>query len=89
MVEKDSKKLSTKQLFLEAFGWYGAVAILASYALVSFEIIGVESFLFHFLNLSGSMGIMLISYAKKTYQPFVLNAFRVAIATIAIINLIR
>lgn len=89
MFEKHLQSKSKKMLFYEIFGWYGAIAIVASYGMVSFEIISVESYLFHLLNLTGSLGIMLISFAKHTYQPFVLNAFRVVIATIAIISLIR
>ena len=87
--KNNSTVLTKKQLFYEVFGWYGALAIVSSYGLVSFKVIGVDSFMFHFLNLTGPLGVMLISYVKQTYQPVALNAFRVAIATIAIIGLIR
>jgi len=73
--------------FLEIFGWYGTVAIVGAYALVSFSIIQSNSALYQLLNLTGAIGIVAISLAKKAYQPATLNIIWAVIAAIALIKL--
>lgn len=75
-----------KQL-AEILGWYGAAAILLAYALVSFKVIPADGYIYQILNLSGAIGIVVISTIKKAKQPAVLNIFWAAIALIAIIGL--
>jgi hypothetical protein len=75
-------------LWLEIIGWYGPVALIAAFALVSFEVIVARSYLYQLLNLTGSIGIIAISLYKKVYQSVVLNIFMVAIALIALGQLI-
>lgn len=70
------------------FGWYGVLAILFAYLLVSFSIIGVKSITYQLLNLSGSLGIIVEALPKKDAQPAVLNAIWSIIAFIAIIRII-
>ena len=72
----------------EIFGWYGTFAILLAYALVSFNVIPPLSFLYQLLNLTGALGIVYISFKKKTYQPGVLNLIWAIVALIAIIKLV-
>jgi len=73
-----------KLKIIELFGWYGTVAIVGAYALVSFSVIQSNSFLYQFLNLTGAVGIVLISFNKKAYQPAVLNIIWTIIALVAI-----
>ncbi|HPW34350.1 MAG TPA: hypothetical protein PK367_01145 [Candidatus Paceibacterota bacterium] len=73
---------------IELYGWYGAVAIILAYALVSFSIIQPDSILYQVLNGTGALGIVLVSFRKKTYQPGVLNAIWTLIALVAIIKII-
>ncbi len=61
-------------------GWYGVFAIVVAYVLVSFQIIGVESFWYQLLNLTGSLGIISIAYKHKDYQPLLLNLIWAAVA---------
>lgn len=77
-----------KKQFYELFGWYGAVVIVLAYILVSFNIIDAHSFWFHFLNASGAIGVVLISWAKKTYQPVVINTFRAVTGIAALLVLL-
>ncbi len=77
-----------KNNLTEIFGWYGTVAILSAYALVSFSVISSQGFLFQFLNASGAVGIILVSMSKKAYQPAVLNTIWAVIAVIAIIKIL-
>lgn len=82
------KKLSNKQLIVEIAGWYGAVAILGAYALVSFELISSDGLLFQVLNLTGALGIIAIAAYKKVRQSVVLNIVWGVVAVIAIINIL-
>lgn len=72
----------------EVFGWYGAFAIVSAYALVSFEIISADSWIFQILNLTGAIGIIIISSVAKVRQSIVLNGFWAVIAVIALIRLL-
>ena len=80
---------SLKVVFLEAFGWYGAVVILATYALVSFDLIGAHTLLYQVLNCTGAFGIIAVSLYKRVYQSVMLNVIWAIIAIIAIIDILR
>lgn len=69
-------------------GWYGVLAILLAYLLVSFSVIEVKSLTYQLLNLSGSLGIIVEAVPKKDAQPAVLNAIWGVIALIAIMRII-
>lgn len=75
---------TTKQIIEEAIGWYGTVAIISAFALVSFGFLEAKSVLYQILNGTGAIGIVYISLKKKAYQPAVLNIIWTAIAAIAI-----
>lgn len=74
--------------FIEVIGWYGAVAIILAYALVSFSVLQPTSFIYQLLNGTGAIGIVIVSFSKKAYQPGVLNVIWAVIAFVAIIKLI-
>ncbi len=65
------------------------MSIVGAYALVSFSILKSGDFWYQFLNLTGSVGIVLISLNKKAYQPAVLNIIWAVIALIAVFNILR
>ena len=81
------KRISDKQLFAEIAGWYGAIAILAAYALVSFDLISGDGLFFQLLNLTGALGVIAIALYKKVRQSVVLNIFWGLVAVIAIIKI--
>ncbi|HVY67762.1 MAG TPA: hypothetical protein VHA30_02625 [Patescibacteria group bacterium] len=68
-------------------GWYGLMAILAAYALASFGVLGARSLAYQLLNLTGSLGLIIETYAKKDYQPLVLNVLWVIIALGVLLSL--
>ncbi|MCC7197120.1 hypothetical protein IT413_02890 [Candidatus Peregrinibacteria bacterium] len=72
----------------EVIGWYGAVAIVGAYGLLSFNVIASETLIYQMLNLTGAVGVTYISYKKKTYQPAALNAVWTVIALVAIIQIL-
>ncbi|MGL5830608.1 MAG: CBU_0592 family membrane protein [Candidatus Altimarinota bacterium] len=75
-----------KNLIAEIVGWAGTAMIVLAYFLNSFLIIQSNSFWYHILNIAGGVGIMIISYTKKAYQPMVLNIIWTAIALIVLIR---
>ena len=72
---------------LEAIGWYGPIAFIVGFALVSFGVIDGRSYAFQILNLTGGISLALISFAKKAYQPAVLNVILSLIAVVTIFSL--
>lgn len=78
-----------KKVFIEIFGWYGMVAIVLAYALVSFSLTVSDSIWYQLLNGTGAIGIVTVSLYKKAYQPGILNIIWALIALIAILNILR
>ncbi|HKZ34724.1 MAG TPA: hypothetical protein VJ179_02545 [Patescibacteria group bacterium] len=68
------------------FGWYGMLAVLGAYTLMSFRIVSQDDFLYIFLNLSGAIGIFWFSLARRAYPLVVLN---VVWALVAIFSLLQ
>lgn len=77
-----------KQKLIELFGWYGTVAIVGSFALVSFSVLQPNGLLYQLLNLTGGMGIFTISLYKKVYQSVALNIVWIIISLVAILRII-
>lgn len=80
--------LAKRKKTAELLGWYGIIAILIAYALVSFKLISGDGWTYQLLNLTGSLGIIAISIVKGVRQSVVLNIVWSAIAIVAIIRLI-
>lgn len=76
-----------RNIITETFGWYGVVAIVGAYALLSFGIITSDSLLYQGLNLTGAIGIVVDALDDKNTQPAVLNIIWATIALIAIVNI--
>jgi hypothetical protein len=75
---------------VELYGWGGMAAIVLAYALASFSVIQAAGLAFQILNGTGALGIALVSFRRKAYQPGVLNALWTLIAIIAIArNILR
>ena len=79
--------MSKKIIATEWVGWYGITAILLAYALVSLQIILVESYGFQLLNLTGAIALIIISSARHIKQLMVLNSIWALVAMISIIRL--
>ncbi len=83
----NNKSRKTK-LLIELFGWYGALALVIAYGLVSFSVIAPIDLTYQVLNGTGALGIVLVSLYKKAYQPGVLNIIWASIALMAILGII-
>lgn len=73
--------------FTEVAGWYGMIALILAYALVSFSIIAADGLPFQLLNLTGGIGLILVAASKKVVQSVLLNIFWALIGIVAIIRL--
>jgi hypothetical protein len=82
---KDMAKKSTK-LEVNILGWYGVLAILAAYILLTFHVIGSGSSWYQALNLTGALGLIVEAFSKKDFQPVALN---IVWAIVAVIGLIK
>jgi len=80
--------MANKRKLAEIVGWYGAIAIVLAYALVSFKLVSADGVVYQLLNLTGALGIIIISAIKKVRQSVTLNIFWAAIAAIALLQLI-
>lgn len=80
--------MNNKRAYAEIIGWYGTLAIIVAYALVSFKFIASDGLAYQLLNLTGAIGIIAISLVRKVKQSAVLNIFWALIASIAIIGII-
>lgn len=74
---------------IELFGWYGAIAIIGAYAMVSFSLLSATSIWYQLLNATGAIGIASVSLHKKAYQPGLLNIIWALIAIAAIIKFLQ
>ena len=70
----------------EIAGWYGTAAIVLAYLLVSFKVVPADDVIYQLLNLTGALGIVMISIAKKVRQDAMLNIFWALIALAALIT---
>ena len=94
-IEKDGKKTTrfslsngSKVPLVEAFGWYGALGLLAAYALSSFGILSQESVWYQILNITAALGIVAVSLYKRAYQPGILNIIWAIIGLVALMNIL-
>lgn len=75
-------------MIVEIAGWYGIMAIIGAYALVSFHVIEVDHVIYQLLNATGALGVVWMSWIKRTMQTAVLNMFWAAIAVVALARLL-
>jgi len=78
--------LNMKKLLAETAGWYGTIAILGAYTSISFSLINSSSIWYQALNLSGALGLFVISLHKKVLQPAILNIIWALIAIFSIFH---
>lgn len=71
---------------IEAFGWYGAFALLFAFTLGSFSFLKTDSVTYQLLNLSGALGIVAVSLLNKAYPPALLNAVWAIVAFVALVR---
>ena len=73
---------------IEIIGWYGVVALIIAYGLISFSLLKSSDFVYQFLNLTGAIGIIVDTFSKRDYQPTAVNIVWAIIAFIALLKII-
>ncbi len=81
-------KPSRFRLLAQVLGWYGVLALLGAYVLVSFGVLPAGSAAFQILNVSGALGIVAVSTTKGDLQPALLNLIWAGIGLFALLRLI-
>ncbi len=69
-------------------GWYGVLALLGAYGLVSFGVVPVDSLAYQLINVSGALGIVAVAISKGDVQPAVLNLAWAGIGVAAMVRLL-
>lgn len=69
-------------------GWYGVIAIVGAYVLVSLSLVAAKSLTYQMLNLTGAIGIVIEAATKKDRQPIVLNVVWAVVAFVALVRLL-
>ncbi|HEY0907959.1 MAG TPA: hypothetical protein VGE35_01280 [Candidatus Paceibacterota bacterium] len=77
-----------KNILIEIFGWYGAAGLIGAYALSSFGILTPENIWYQVINITAALGIVTVSFYKKTYQPGVLNIIWTVIGLVALFKIV-
>jgi uncharacterized YccA/Bax inhibitor family protein len=80
--------LTRRSLVAEIAGWYGTIAVLVAYGLLSFNIIASQTLLFQLLNLTGAIGIIIVASYKRVKQVVILNIVWAALALFALVNIL-
>ncbi|HEY4673520.1 MAG: hypothetical protein HYY67_06285 [Thaumarchaeota archaeon] len=80
--------MSGYKTLAEIFGWLGAIITIIAYALISFGVFDATNILYQILNLTGAVGVGVVSIMKKIYQPATLEVIWALIAFIALLNII-
>lgn len=73
--------------FAEFSGWYGMIALIIAYFLVSFSWITADGLVFQLLNLTGGIGLLIVAASKRVLQSVILNFFWAIIGIIAIVRI--
>ena len=77
---------SLQNTVIEMIGWYGTVAILGAYILLSFHVLASDSFWYQGLNATGALAIVVDAWKDRNYQPVVLNLVWAGIALVALVR---
>ncbi len=76
-------------MLAEILGWYGAAAMLGAYALLSFKVITADRLIFQFLNLTGSIGIIIVSISHDNYSVAIIDVVWALVAMTAIVRIVQ
>lgn len=80
---KGEKKL------VDFFGWYGMIAILIAYALLTYGYLTPQSVVWQALNLTGSVGLAVNALSRKALPEVWLNLIFAFVALSGIYQILR
>ncbi len=68
----------------DIIGWIGVLLIVTAFILTTLELINAKHIMYGALNFIGALGIIVSSYAKRDFQPVILNVVWLIVASIGI-----
>ncbi|MFZ6022089.1 MAG: CBU_0592 family membrane protein [Patescibacteria group bacterium] len=81
------KKLTPKVIkMIEIGSWYGVVAILTAYMGVSFGYFAPSNALPVFLNITGSLTMLVDAWKDRNWQPVTINVIWILIAVVTFLR---
>ena len=72
----------------EIFGWVSSVALLASYALLTLDIVKSNCLIYKLLRFTGGLGLAIVTFRHRAYQSFTVNTVFTIIAVVAILHIL-
>lgn len=72
---------------VEAAGWVGTALVLGAYGLLSADVIDT-GLTYQLMNLAGAIGVGIVCWVKRTWQPFFLQVAWGLIAVAAAIGIV-
>ncbi len=74
---------------INLIGWLGAILYIVAYLLLTLNIVLSSSFIYHFLNVLGAIGLSINAFYLRDSPNIIVNLVWLIIAMGAIINLYR
>lgn len=76
-----------RKVAIENLGWVGAGCLVVAYTALSLSWLTSTDVVYQLLNALGAIGIIIVSWSKRTYQPMVVNVLWLAVACIALVRM--
>ncbi|NOT77046.1 MAG: hypothetical protein HOP08_19150 [Cyclobacteriaceae bacterium] len=80
--------MTTLEIIIETIGWAGSAAVIAAYALNSYQKIKSDSLVFQLLNLTGGIFLIVYTNYKEAFASTVINVVWVVVAVSALARMI-
>ncbi len=74
---------------VDFLGWYGMVAILIAYALLTYGYLTTQSVVWQVMNLTGSVGLAVNALSRKAFPEVWLNLIFALVALSGIYQILR
>lgn len=78
-----------EKLWIDITGWVGSVCVLAAYGLISSSKVTAKSKLYQWLNIAGSIFLIINTVFYTSYPSTFVNIVWLTIAIFALINIFR
>ncbi len=73
--------------WIDTLGWLGGLMVVVAYFLISLGKVNSDSVFFQLMNLTGSVFLIINTYAKEAYPSTVVNIIWVCIALYSFIRI--
>ncbi|MCI0450422.1 MAG: hypothetical protein L0Y79_11690 [Chlorobi bacterium] len=78
-----------EKVWIDIIGWVGSVCVLTAYGLISIHRITAKSKLYQWLNVAGSIFLIVNTFFYSAYPSTFVNIVWLFIAVFALINIFR